>query len=58
MKDITYCSNIDCPSKDCERKPKHNEFKEGDVISVADFGGVCQYYIGWLLAKVEKEVEI
>ena len=55
VKDITYCSSKDCPSKDCERKLSNNEFKEGELISVADFSGVCQYYIGWVVSEVKKE---
>ena len=54
MKDITYCSSTDCPSTDCKIKLCNNKFEVGDIISMADFSGVCRYYIGWLVDKIEE----
>ena len=56
MKDITYCASADCPSTDCKIKLCNNKFKPGDIISMADFSGVCRFYIGWLVDEIE-EVE-
>lgn len=53
MKDITYCSSTDCPSKECKIKVLNNKFKPGEIISMADFSGQCRFYIGWLLEKIE-----
>lgn len=55
MKDITYCASADCPSKDCKIQLKNNHFEPGDIISVADFSGVCRYYIGRLVDKITEE---
>lgn len=54
-KDITYCAAIDCPSKECKIKVTNNHFSSNDLISVADFSGVCRFYIGWVLSEVENE---
>lgn len=56
MRDITYCSAKECPSTECKIKVTNNTFSPHEVISIADFAGVCRFYIGWVLAKVE-EVE-
>lgn len=53
MKDITYCTSTDCPSKDCKVKLLNNKFAPGTILSIADFSKVCRYYIGWLVDKVE-----
>lgn len=52
MKDITFCSSTDCPSKDCRIKLLNNKFDPGEIISMADYSGVCRYYIGWLVAEL------
>jgi len=52
MKDITYCTSTDCPSKDCKLKLLNNKFPPGTILSMADFSGVCRYYIGWLVYEV------
>ena len=54
MKDITYCSSLDCPSEECKIKVTNNKFQPGDIISMADFSGVCRFYIGWLVAEIEE----
>lgn len=55
MKDITYCSSTDCPSKECRIKVLNNKFQPGEIISMADFSGVCRFYIGWLVDELEAE---
>lgn len=55
MKDITYCASKDCPSKECKIKIGNNHFEPHEVISMADFSGVCRFYIGWLVSEIEKE---
>ena len=57
MRDITYCISADCPSKDCKIKVTNNKFKPGEIVSMADFSGVCRYYIGWLIDEIEGEPE-
>lgn len=57
MRDITFCTSADCPSKDCKIKVTNNKFKPGEIVSMADFSGVCRYYIGWLIDKIEGESE-
>lgn len=52
-KDITYCAADDCPSKECRIKITNNHFNAGDIISMADFSGVCRFYIGWVLNEME-----
>lgn len=50
--DMTYCTNTDCPFKDCERYWKHIKelAKQGEkYVSLADFSGVCREYISYLL---------
>ena len=55
MKDITYCTSIACPSKECRIKVTNNRFHPGDIISMADFSGTCRFYIGWMVDKIEAE---
>lgn len=33
----------------------NNHFNAGDIISMADFSGVCRFYIGWVLNEMEGE---
>lgn len=54
-KDITYCASADCPSKECKIKVTNNKFDPGEIISMADFSGVCRFYIGWVAYKVSRE---
>lgn len=53
-KDITYCCADECPSKECRIKITNNNFEAGDIISMADFSGVCRFYIGWVVNEVEE----
>lgn len=55
MKDITYCSSFDCPSTECKIKILNNKFEPGEIISMADFSGVCRFYIGCILQDLEEE---
>ena len=57
MRDITFCASVDCPSKDCKIKVLNNKFQPGEIVSMADFSGVCRYYIGYLIDKIEGEQE-
>lgn len=55
--DITYCSNSRCPFRKCEVHPEAlkqiQKSHPGSMVSVADFGGTCRDYIGWLSERVE-----
>ena len=57
MADITYCTNVDCPFKECERyldKASEAAILNGrGYVSVSDFSGICRDYIGYLVDKVE-----
>lgn len=57
MKDITYCSSTDCPSTECKIKVLNNKFNAGEIISMADFSGVCRFYVGYVLDLIEQEPE-
>lgn len=57
MKDITYCCANECPSKECRIKITNNHFNAGGIISMADFAGVCRFYIGWVVREMEGEEE-
>ena len=54
---LERCAADDCPSKECRIKITNNHFNAGDIISVADLSGVCRFYIGWVLNKMEGEEE-
>lgn len=56
--DMTYCSNVSCPFKDCERHWEHIKelAKQGEkYVSLADFSGTCREYISYVLDKLENE---
>lgn len=55
MKDITYCTSADCPSTECEIKLTNNKFEPGTILSMADFSGVCRFYIGCILDQIAEE---
>lgn len=55
MRDVTFCTSLDCPSKDCKIRITNNKFEPHEIISMADFSGVCRYYIGWLLIHEEEK---
>lgn len=53
MADITYCSCVECVNKECERHPsKLYALKNTQVVSIADFSGVCRDYIGQVVDAV------
>lgn len=54
-RDITFCSSPDCPSTECKIKLSNNKFEPHEIISMADFSGVCRFYIGCLLADIEEQ---
>ena len=45
-KEKTYCLNVDCPFKDCD---KHICHCQNEIALVANFDGVCKKYISYLL---------
>ena len=51
-RDVTFCSSPDCPSTECRLKLSNYNFKPHTIISVADFSGVCRFYIGCVLADI------
>lgn len=57
--DITYCTNTECPIKDCKRhwKKLRELQKENNnekvFVSMADFSGICRDYIVYLVDKLE-----
>lgn len=53
MRDVTFCSSTDCPSKECRLKVLNNKFEPGELISMADFSGECRFYAGCVLSKME-----
>ena len=55
MKDITYCSSADCPSKECKIRAQNQKFPPGTIISMADFSGTCRFYIGCILNQITEE---
>ena len=48
MTDVTWCTNVRCPSKDCRIHVRncHSTYP----VSMADFSTECRYYIGWVLS--------
>ena len=47
-----YCTNTDCPFKDCDRHISHT--KVGKIYDFADFTGTCRRYITWLVKEKMK----
>lgn len=54
MTDVTWCTSFDCPSKDCKIHIRNCMANPGELVSMADFSGVCRYYVGWVLSEIEK----
>ena len=46
MDDITYCINIVCPFKDCDR---HLCRAQNKTVSIAALDGTCRRYISYLV---------
>ena len=58
VRDITYCSNDDCPFTDCIRHLSQLKGeKESVIISLANFGGVCRKYLYHLIGECELPFE-
>ena len=49
MADITYCMNMDCPFKDCDR---HLCRAQNKMVSIAALDGTCRRYIAYLVDEV------
>ena len=54
MADITYCINVSCPFKDCERHLSQLKGKDGDV-SIAALDGTCRRYISYLVEVLDND---
>lgn len=55
MRDITYCSSTDCPSRECKIRVLSQKFEPGEIFSMSDFSGTCRFYTGWIVAQAEEE---
>lgn len=52
--DITFCDTADCPFTECMRHSENLKGKDKHtIVSMANFGGVCRKYIGWLVLNTE-----
>lgn len=56
MNNKTYCINKDCPFKDCDKHLSQLKIKEG-MVNVANFDGVCDRYLFYILEIAMKEGE-
>lgn len=57
-RDITYCSNEDCPFEDCIRHMAQlADEPKPVIISIANFGGVCRQYIGSIVEYLCEQQE-
>ena len=54
MLDRTYCINAECPFTDCDRHLSKIQSKTG-YVSIANFDGVCERYIGYLVDELNEE---
>lgn len=54
MTDVTWCTNVKCPAKDCRIHVRncHSPWP----VSMADFSAECRYYIGWVLSGEEDDL--
>ena len=52
-KDITWCESPDCTIK-CERHITRCDAKPWELVSVADFSGVCRTYIGKIVGEAKE----
>lgn len=57
MADITYCTNVNCPIKQCERHLSHLKKYKGQkmTVKVANLGGVCREYLAYVYDCVKEE---
>lgn len=57
MTDITWCASPDCVIK-CERHITRCNAEPNELVSIADFSGVCRMYIGHIVESIiEAEVK-
>ena len=52
LKDITWCASPDCVIK-CERHITRCKVEPHELVSIADFSGVCREYIRKVLDEVK-----
>ena len=53
MADITYCMNMSCPFKDCDRHLCQVKNKNrNEMVSIAALDGTCRRYISYLVDEV------
>ncbi len=55
VRDITYCTNDDCPFEDCWRNPENLKNETAKYISISNFGGVCRRYLYHLTGEIQDE---
>lgn len=57
MADITYCTNMNCPLKKCERHLSHLKKFKGQkmTVKVANLGGICREYLAYVYDCVVEE---
>lgn len=52
-REVTYCTNDDCPFRDCVRHFNNLYGRSRDeIVTAANLGGVCRRYIQWLVERV------
>ena len=54
MADITYCINVSCPFKDCDKHPLQLRGTKCEV-SFAALDGTCRRYLGYLVETLEEK---
>lgn len=62
MADITYCTNTNCPFKECERYLDKVKTSKAAIcgrgyVSVSDFSGVCRDYIWYLVELADRKLK-
>lgn len=53
-KDITWCASPDCKVR-CERHIFNCKQEVGEMVSIADFSGVCRDYIRRIVEEIDGE---
>lgn len=52
-REVTYCTNDDCPFRDCACHFRNLYGRPRDeIVTVANLGGVCRRCIQWLVERV------
>ena len=57
MVETTYCTNPNCPFKDCKHHFSRIRNLSDKQIKVAKLDAVCRQYIDYLLTQLENESE-